>query len=103
MRYEWDERKNRANRRKHAGISFEAATLVFQDPRCLIAPDRADETGERRWLAIGMAQIEPNTPAVLFVVHTYREDHDGEEIIRIVSARKAEKHERRRYQEQEVD
>jgi uncharacterized DUF497 family protein len=41
--------------------------------------------------------------AVLVVVHAYREDKDGEEIIRIVSARAAEKHEVRRYQEQAMD
>jgi uncharacterized DUF497 family protein len=40
---------------------------------------------------------------VLLVVHAYREDNDGEEIIRIVSARAAEKHEIRRYQEQAMD
>jgi len=41
--------------------------------------------------------------AVLLVVHAYREDFDGEEIIRIISARRADKNEYRRYQEQEVD
>ncbi len=100
VRYEWDERKNRANQLKHGGISFELATLALEDECCLIAPDRADESGEQRWHAIGAAQIEADAPAVLFVVHAYREDHDGEEIIRIISARKAEKHELRRYQEQ---
>lgn len=79
------------------------AMLVFEDERCLIVPDLPNDMGEQRWQAIGVAQIEVNTPAVLFVVHAYREDHDGEEIIRIISARKAEKHERRRYQEQEMD
>ena len=103
MRYEWDERKNRVNQRRHEGISFEIATLVFEDEHCLIVPDRADRTGEQRWHAIGTAQIEANTAAALLVVHVYREDLDGEEIIRIISARKAEKHERRRYQKQEMD
>jgi uncharacterized DUF497 family protein len=40
---------------------------------------------------------------VLLIVHAYREDHYGEEIIRIVSARAAEEHDIRRYQEQEMD
>jgi len=47
MRYEWDERKNHRNQRKH-GVSFELATLVFEDPNCLIAFDREDESGEQR-------------------------------------------------------
>ena len=103
MRYEWGQAKNRRNQRKHEGISFELAALVFEDERCLIGPDRIDETGERRWHAIGAARIEPEAAVVLLVVHAYREDDHGEEIIRIISARRAEKHEIRRYQEQAMD
>ncbi|HEX4004868.1 MAG TPA: BrnT family toxin [Acidobacteriaceae bacterium] len=99
MRYEWDERKNRLNWRSH-GISFEDAILVFADERCLIYPDRTDETGEQRWHAIGSVPVESAYVAVLLVVHAYREDNDGEEIVRIISARETEKHELRRYQEQ---
>ena len=51
----------------------------------------------------GVAQIEPGADAVLLVVHVYREGNYGEEIIRIISARAAEKHEIRRYQEQAMD
>lgn len=40
-RYEWDERKNRLNQRKH-GIGFETAAEAFDDPNCLIVPDRVD-------------------------------------------------------------
>lgn len=103
MRYEWDERKNRRNQRKHGGISFELAALVFEDERCLVGLDRTDETGDERWHAIGAAQIEPGVDAVLLVVHAYRENRHGEEITRIISARRAEKHEIRRYQEQAMD
>ena len=104
MRYEWDEAKNLQNQRKHDGISFELAALVFEDERCLVYPDRIDyKTEEQRWHAIGAAQIEPEGRAVLLVVHAYREDHYGEETIRIISARAAEKHEIRRYQEQAMD
>jgi uncharacterized DUF497 family protein len=53
MRYEWDERKNRENQRKHDGISFELAALVFEDRDCLIELDRVDEAGEQRWHALG--------------------------------------------------
>jgi uncharacterized DUF497 family protein len=90
LRYEWEERNNRLNRAKH-GISFEMAALAFEDERCLVHPDRIDETGEQRWHAIGAARIASGTAVVLLVVHVYREDIDGEEIIRIISAREAEK------------
>src|SRR5580698_2569142 len=103
MRYEWDERKNRQNQRKHEGVSFELAALVFDDERCLLGLDKVDESGEQRWHAIGAVSIEAGVGAVLLVVHAYREDFDGEEIIRIISARRAVKNEYRRYQEQEVD
>ena len=103
MRYEWDEAKNRRNQRKHGGVSFELASLVFEDERCLVGLDRLDKTGEQRWHAIGEVRIEPEGVVVLVVVHAYREDCHGEEIIRIISARRAEKHEIRRYQEQAMD
>ena len=59
VRYEWDERKNRQNQRKHGGISFELATLVFEDERRLIELDRVDETGEQRWHALGSISVCP--------------------------------------------
>jgi hypothetical protein len=103
MRYEWDERKNLENQRKHPGISFELAVLVFEDEGRLIVLDRVDEAGERRWHALGAICIRPGAAAVLLVVHAYREDINGEETIRIISARRAGKNDVRRYQEQEVD
>ncbi len=45
VRYEWDERKNRQNQRKHGGISFELAALVFQDEHCLFAKDKQRQSG----------------------------------------------------------
>jgi hypothetical protein len=103
VRYEWDERKNKANQRKHGGVSFEIACLALEDPNCLVAPDFVDETGEARWHALGAVQVPRGSTLVLLVVHVYREDRNGEEIIRIISARPAEKHEVRRYQEQRLD
>jgi len=116
VRYEWDERKNELNQRKH-GVSFELAALAFEDPRCLISFDREDETGELRWHLIGAVSFEPGIGAVVLVAHAYRTPHgqgpvrgdpgeearDGEEVIRIISARAAETDEIRRYQEQEVE
>jgi hypothetical protein len=102
MQYEWDESKNRLNQRKH-GISFEVAALAFEDERCLVRLDRIDEAGEQRWHAIGAARIEPDAAVVLLVVHVYREETNGEETIRIISARRAEKNDLRRYQEQKME
>ena len=95
MRYEWNEEKSRRNRKKH-GIAFEAAVTIFNDPFLLLIEDRIEE-GEQRWHAIGAAEA-----AILLVVHAYRigGEHGTEEIIRIISARTADKSERRRYLDQ---
>lgn len=92
MRFEWDPRKDKANREKH-GISFELARRVFDDPNHLSLQDR-HESGEERWQTLGL--IGPY--AILLVAHTY-EDENGEETVRIISARKATRAERRRYDE----
>jgi len=94
MRFEWDERKNRQNQQKH-GVSFELAQEAFFDPFCLAISDRVMDD-EQRWWTIG--RIE--TLTILVVVHTLR-DELGEEVIRIVSARKATARERRFYEEHE--
>ena len=103
VRFEWDERKNRENKRKHGGISFELAALVFEDERRLLRLDRVDEDGEQRWHAVGFVSVGSGMGAVLLVVHVYREDDNGEEIIRIVSARRAGPNDIRRYQAQEME
>jgi uncharacterized DUF497 family protein len=92
MRFEWDPRKDKANREKH-GISFELAQRVFDDPSHLSLQDR-HESGEERWQTLGL--IGPH--AILLVAHTY-EDENGEETVRIISARKATRAERRLYDE----
>jgi uncharacterized DUF497 family protein len=102
MRYEWDERKNLANQRKH-GISFELALTVFSDPHCMFGLDQVDQSGEQRWHAVGFASIEPGVGDVLLVAHVYREDEHGEEIVRIISARRASDDDFGRYQEQALD
>jgi uncharacterized protein len=103
MRYEWDERKNLANQRKHGGIGFGAAALVFDDPHCIFGLDHIDDGGEQRWHVVGAIPVEDGAMLILLVVHVYREDQDGEEIIRIISARRAGQHDVRRYKEQALD
>jgi uncharacterized protein len=90
MQFEWDSEKDRANRKKH-GVSFDLARRVFEDPNHLSTQDR-HEDGEERWQTLGL--IGP--VAIFLVAHTI-EDGNGEEIVRIISARKADKTERRRY------
>lgn len=94
MRLEWDGRKARANIKKH-GVHFEDAALVFDDPRQLTRLDRV-EGGEERWQTIGLA----GGAVLLLVAHTHT-DTDGEEVIRIISARRAEKQERQEYERQD--
>lgn len=97
IRFEWDETKSRANRRKH-GVSFETARLVFDDPFALMRQERVVD-GELRWQAIGRVAQE----LVLVVAHTVREAEHGGEVVRLISARKAMKGERKRYEEQAYD
>jgi uncharacterized DUF497 family protein len=92
MRLTWDETKNRRNLAKHR-VSFETAGLVFEDPHAISRLDRI-EGGEERWQTLGLA----GDIVVLLVAHTYGED-DGEEVIRIISARKATPNERKIYEE----
>ena len=94
MEFTWDDQKNRANLKKH-GISFETAILVFDDPFNVSAQDREVE-GEPRWQTIGMV----NGIHVLLVGHTLdvdRDRDDGSEVIRVLSARRATRRERRIY------
>ena len=93
MQFAWDGEKSRRNLAKHK-VSFERATLVFNDPYCVTVPDESGT--EERWLSMGLV----NGVVVLLVVHTV-EERDDEEIIRIISARKATPSERKTYGEQE--
>jgi uncharacterized DUF497 family protein len=77
MRYEWDQRKNRENQRKHDGISFELAALVFEDGNCLIEKDRVDESGEQRWHALGAVSLEPASVLILLVAHAFERGGEG--------------------------
>jgi uncharacterized DUF497 family protein len=92
MRFVWDESKNRSNRAKHK-VSFETARLVFEDPLAMSIQDRIVE-GQQRWQTLGLV----GGAVVLLVAHTYEEE-SGEEVIRIVSARKATPRERMLYEQ----
>ena len=91
MRFTWDPAKARANRLKQ-GVTFELAVGVWDDPLHVIVPDRVVD-GEERWHAIGMI----GAVTLTLVVHVYLGDEDQ---IRIVGARKATAHERRRYEQE---
>jgi hypothetical protein len=87
----WDFKEKSANIKKH-GISFEEAKSVFYDDnaRLIHDPDHSDE--EERFLLLGLSE----RLNILIVCHCYREEN---EIIRIISARKATKNEKKQYQE----
>lgn len=91
--FSWDDAKNESNQRKH-GVSFAAAQLVFDDPLHLTRQDRI-ENGEQRWQTIGLA----GGVVLLLVAHTWHEEDSGEEHIRIISARRATKLERKIYEQ----
>jgi uncharacterized DUF497 family protein len=92
MRFVWDEKKSRLNLAKHK-VSFETAALVFEDPHSVSRFDRIKDR-EERWQTVGAA----SGVAVLLVAQADFEE-DGEEVIRIISARKATPHERKIYEE----
>jgi hypothetical protein len=84
--FEWDEGKARANRRKH-GIDFADAVAVLEDPLAVTIPDGA--AGEERFVTVGSDILG----RILVVVFTVRDKQ-----IRLISARKATRRERRRYE-----
>lgn len=90
--FEWDDNKAKINHLKH-GISFEEAILVFEDPFAVSDQDRV-ENGEQRWQTIGMA----GGCLLLLVAHTVRLEDESIEVIRIISARRVDRKERRRYE-----
>ncbi|MCL2055333.1 MAG: BrnT family toxin [Oscillospiraceae bacterium] len=92
MKFEWDENKNSSNKIKH-GVTFEEATTVFDDKYAIYLEDKIHSIDEDRFFIIGMDNIFRK----LTVCHCYR-DKD-EELVRIISARKATKRESSLYEE----
>jgi uncharacterized DUF497 family protein len=90
--FEWDDKKDQANFRKH-GIRLEEAVRVFDNPFAVSEQDRI-ENGEQRWQTIGMA----GGCLLLLVAHTVRLEDDGIEVVRVISARRVDRKERKRYE-----
>jgi hypothetical protein len=91
MRFEWDEAKNRSNRKKH-GISFPTAVEVFLDPLHLTRQDHIVD-GEQRWQTIGKVN------GMWLVLVAYTVIDEDEEFLRVISARRANRQERSEYEE----
>jgi uncharacterized protein len=88
-RFEWDERKNKENIRKH-GFDFQDAHEIFDSP-LLVRLDTRKEYGEDRWKATGMLRGR-------FVVLAFTERNEGT-VVRIISLRKALRQERKAYED----
>jgi len=91
--FKWDPEKAASNFRKHR-VSFETASRAFADPFALVRQDRI-ENGEYRWQTLGLVE----GCLLLLVAHTVHRD-EGDEVIQLISARRADKHERKRYEQE---
>ena len=89
VQFEWDENKNETHKKKHK-ISFEEAKTVFYDPEALLIHDPDHSDLENRFVILGISQYL----RVLVVCHCYR---SNDEVIRIISARKANRDETKQY------
>ena len=89
LRFDWDPRKDAENQRKHR-VSFKEAETVFSDEHALLIDDPEHSTTEERFVLLGLSVRF----RVLLVVNSYREQ---DAVIRIISARRATKLERDRY------
>jgi uncharacterized DUF497 family protein len=90
LRFSWNRRKAEENLRKHR-VSFDEATTVFDDPLSVTIPDPDHSVDEQRFLLLGVS----NRGRLLVVAHSERDDS-----IRIISARRADRQERRTYEEE---
>ena len=92
IRFEWDENKNEANKRKHK-ISFEEAQTVFYDEEALLISDPEHSQEEDRFILLGYSR----QAKLLVVCHCYR---SKDNVVRIISARKATGNEEKQYYEE---
>jgi uncharacterized protein len=97
MQFEWDESKNLSNIIKH-GLDFQQAKRIFDDPNLLTFEDTRFSYGEIREISIGQLLLTTQSKIIIVVVvHT-----DREGAIRLISARKASKQERKIYEQQSI-
>ena len=89
MKFEWDAAKAAANAIKHR-VSFDEAATVFLDPLAVSGPDPDHAVREPRYVTFGLSSLG----RLLVVAHTHRPDR-----IRIISARRADRSERKMYEE----
>lgn len=89
IQFVWDEDKAKANVRKH-GVSFEEASSVFADENARLKHDPEHSDEEDRFIILGFS----STLRILVVCHVYRQ---GDQVIRLISARKATRNERKQY------
>lgn len=89
LRFEWDEAKAEENLKRH-GVSFLEAATVFEDERARLMADPDHSEDEDRFLLLGLSQ----SARLLVVVHCYR---SSDEVIRLISARKATRTETKQY------
>ena len=92
-RFRWDQIKATSNRRKH-GVSFELATTVFSDPLAKTIRDEEHSETEERSVTLGQAK----NGILVVVIHTYHQIGTNSAEVRIISARRATKRERRQYE-----
>ena len=90
---DWDSSKGRQNAKKHR-VAFERAATVFLDPNALSVFDEQHSETEERWITLGL----DHTGMLLVVSHTYREETKMSAKVRLISARKATKNERKQYE-----
>jgi uncharacterized protein len=93
-RFEWDSNKERININKHDGVTFRLASTVLHDPLAITIFDDEHSEYEERWVSIGQAA----NGQTLVVVHTFVQLDAQHVEVRLISARKADKHERQDYE-----
>jgi uncharacterized DUF497 family protein len=94
--FEWDPTKARQNAKKHR-VTFERGATVFKDPNALSLFDD-EHSEEERWITLGLDE----TGVLLVTSHTYDEEGENRARVRLISARKATKNEKKQYQRKKI-
>jgi uncharacterized protein len=95
--FEWDPFKATVNEKKHK-VSFEHAAEIFLDPFAISIYDNEHSSQEDRWITIGKDRMN----AILVAVHTFSQQDTGNFKVRLISARKATKNEKKQYEGEEI-